>query len=60
MASCDLVGLLLGGGGGGGRGETGREGGSEGLRDCVYVGEGVCAGVDAGEGRDRVKYIIHY
>ena len=44
-------------GGGRGLGEREGGGGSEGFRDCVYVGMRVCACVDAvrGEG-DRVRH----
>ena len=50
---------------GGEWGETEREGGHEGLRDCVYVCAGVgvcvCACVDAGDGGIyRVRYVMHY
>ena len=38
--------FFLGGGGGG----LGERGGSEGLRDCVFVCVRVCACVDGGEG----------
>ena len=52
----------MGWGGGEGLGERGGNGG---LRDCVFVCWGggevrVRAGVDAGEGRDRVRYVVHY
>ena len=50
-----LVCLLLCGGWVGGAGRE--RGGSEGFRDCVYVGMRVCACVDAGRGEgDRVRY----
>ena len=48
------------GGGGGEWGGLGERGGSEGLRDFVFVGVRVCACVDAGQGRDKARYVMHY
>ena len=48
------------GGGQGGGGRLGERGGSEGLRDCVFVSVRVRACVDAGEGRDKGRYVMHY
>ena len=49
-------------GGGGGAKRLGERGGSEGLRDCVYVSVRICSCVDAVErgGGDRARYVVHY